>query len=108
MGGSARLAPLIWKLPSGVCTHGAGLLADGLVDGNLVECPKHNGCFDFKTGAPKRLPVKTRLATYPVRLDGSTVYVQVGAGEAPAGEPGGKGGQAGGARTLDEGPKILS
>ena len=40
---------------AGKCTHGAAALADGLVTGNLIECPKHNGCFDFKTGLPKRL-----------------------------------------------------
>lgn len=30
----------------GLCTHGRAHLADGLVVGDLVECPKHNGCFD--------------------------------------------------------------
>ena len=46
-----------------------------------VECPKHNGCFDFKTGLPKRLPVKTRLATYPVKTKEGIVYVQVSDGK---------------------------
>jgi hypothetical protein len=49
--------------------------------GNLVECPKHNGCFDFKTGMPKRLPVKTRLATYPTKVVSKTVFVQVDNGK---------------------------
>jgi len=62
---------------AGKCTLGAALLSEGLVTGNLIECPKHNGCFDFKTGLPKRSPVKTRLATFPVRVDGNTVYVKV-------------------------------
>merc|ERR1712232_1405476 len=63
---------------AGKCTHGAADLGDGMiVSGNLVECPKHNGCFDFKTGLPKRLPVKRRLATFPVKLEGDVVYVQV-------------------------------
>lgn len=53
---------------AGKCTHGAADLSDGLVTGNLIECPKHNGCFDFKTGEPKRLPVRTRLATFPVKV----------------------------------------
>ena len=66
---------------AGKCTHGAAPLADGLiVEGNLIECPKHNGCFDFKTGAPKRLPVKTKLATFPTKVEGGVVYVQVGGG----------------------------
>ena len=71
----------LWYATAGKCTHGAGVLADGLVvEGTLVECPKHNGCFDFKTGNPKRLPVTMRLATYATRVEAGTVYVQVAAG----------------------------
>ncbi|MFO1491796.1 MAG: NADH:ubiquinone reductase (Na(+)-transporting) subunit F [Kiritimatiellia bacterium] len=36
----------------GVCTHGNTHLADGLVKGNLIECPKHNGRFDITDGSP--------------------------------------------------------
>ena len=67
---------------AGKCTHGAADLEDGLVLGNLIECPKHNGCFDFKTGEPKRLPVKRRLATFPVKLEEDRVLVQIGGGKA--------------------------
>jgi len=63
---------------AGKCTHGAGELSDGLLTDNLIECPKHNGCFDFKTGEAKRLPVKIRLATYPVKVENETVFVCVG------------------------------
>jgi len=64
---------------SGKCTHGAADLSEGMVTSdNLIECPKHNGCFDFKTGLPKRLPVRHRLATFTVKVDGGTVYVKVG------------------------------
>eukprot|EP00928_Gymnodinium_smaydae_P026204 TRINITY_DN20642_c0_g1_i1.p1 TRINITY_DN20642_c0_g1~~TRINITY_DN20642_c0_g1_i1.p1 ORF type:complete len:507 (+),score=59.68 TRINITY_DN20642_c0_g1_i1:108-1523(+) len=63
---------------AGKCTHGAAELSDGLITDNLIECPKHNGCFDFKTGEAKRLPAKIRLATYPVKVEGQTVFVNVG------------------------------
>mmetsp|Transcript_22313 Transcript_22313/g.58224 ORF Transcript_22313/g.58224 Transcript_22313/m.58224 type:complete len:482 (+) Transcript_22313:52-1497(+) len=66
---------------AGTCTHGSASLGDGLVLGNLIECPKHNGCFDFKTGAPTRLPVKRALATFPTKVESvfgvHQVYVQV-------------------------------
>jgi MocE subfamily Rieske [2Fe-2S] domain protein len=62
---------------AGKCTHGAADLSDGLITGNLIECPKHNGCFDYKTGEAKRLPVRQPLATFPVKVEGQTVYVQV-------------------------------
>src|SRR5580704_3963408 len=32
----------------GVCTHGNTHLADGLVKGNIIECPKHNGRFNLE------------------------------------------------------------
>ena len=68
---------------AGKCTHGAADLADGLITDNLIECPKHNGCFDFKTGEPKRLPVKIRLETFPTKVEGDTVFVKV-KGKEPA------------------------
>jgi Na+-transporting NADH:ubiquinone oxidoreductase subunit F len=51
----------------GICTHGNAHLADGLVLGNQIECPKHNGRFDFRNGSPQRPPVCIALQTYDVR-----------------------------------------
>jgi 3-phenylpropionate/trans-cinnamate dioxygenase ferredoxin subunit len=34
----------------GLCTHEAVHLADGLVMDYEVECPKHSGAFDIRTG----------------------------------------------------------
>lgn len=50
----------------GVCTHGNTHLADGLVVGGMIECPKHNGRFNLADGSPARAPVCRGLATYPV------------------------------------------
>ena len=47
----------------GMCTHGNTHLADGLVSGTLVECPKHNGRFDVISGEPRRLPACVALRT---------------------------------------------
>ena len=53
-------------LLDGLCTHGAVHLADGaLLDGQL-ECPKHNGRFDARSGAPCRKPIREALAAYHV------------------------------------------
>ncbi len=62
----------------GHCTHENVLLCDGLVLGFLIECPKHNGQFDYRTGAPKRAPACTALRTYPVRVDGGRVWLGLG------------------------------
>ena len=32
------------------CTHGPGLLSEGYIDGDLVECNFHNGQFNIRTG----------------------------------------------------------
>ncbi|HEX9117935.1 MAG TPA: fatty acid desaturase [Anaerolineae bacterium] len=50
----------------GACTHGNAHLADGLVKGTLIECPKHNGRFDVRDGSPQRPPVCVGLKTYAV------------------------------------------
>jgi MocE subfamily Rieske [2Fe-2S] domain protein len=50
----------------GVCTHGNTHLADGLVKGKIIECPKHNGRFNLADGSPARPPVCRGLVTYPL------------------------------------------
>ncbi len=62
---------------AGCCTHEDIHLADGLVIGHLIECPKHNGQFDYRTGEAKRAPVCINLKTYPVKVEGGRVLIQV-------------------------------
>lgn len=62
---------------AGRCTHEDVHLCDGLVMGHLIECPKHNGQFDYRTGAAKRAPVCVALRTYPVKVESGQVFVQV-------------------------------
>jgi len=59
----------------GLCTHEKVHLADGLVMDNIIECPKHNGRFDYRTGAAKGAPVCVDLKTYPVRIDNGRVLI---------------------------------
>jgi 3-phenylpropionate/trans-cinnamate dioxygenase ferredoxin subunit len=46
--------------------------------GTIIECPKHNGRFDFTSGKAKGAPVCVDLVTYPVKVESDRVYVQVG------------------------------
>ena len=62
----------------GLCTHEHVHLADGLVMDHVIECPKHNGQFDYRTGAAKRAPVCVNLRTYPVRVEDNHVLVDIG------------------------------
>jgi 3-phenylpropionate/trans-cinnamate dioxygenase ferredoxin component len=61
----------------GLCTHEKVHLADGLVMGNIIECPKHNGRFDYRTGQAKGAPVCVNLRVHEVRLEGGKVMIDV-------------------------------
>lgn len=61
----------------GLCTHEKVHLADGLVMDDIVECPKHNGRFNYKTGEAKGAPVCANLKAYPVRIEGGRVLIEV-------------------------------
>jgi len=62
----------------GLCTHEQVHLADGLVMDNIIECPKHNGRFDYRTGAAKGAPVCVSLKTYPVKVETGKVFIDLG------------------------------
>jgi 3-phenylpropionate/trans-cinnamate dioxygenase ferredoxin subunit len=62
----------------GLCTHEKVHLAGGLVMDYMIECPKHNGQFDYRTGEAMRAPVCVNLRTYPVKVEGERVLIQVG------------------------------
>lgn len=61
----------------GYCTHEKFHLADGFVMGNLIECPKHNGQFDYTNGKAKKTPVCVDLQTYPTKVENSKVLIQI-------------------------------
>lgn len=62
---------------AGLCTHENIHLADGLVMDHRIECPKHNGQFDYRTGEAMRAPVCVNLKTYPVRVADGRVMIEV-------------------------------
>jgi len=60
-----------------VCTHDGGALDGGELDGCRVMCPRHGALFDITTGRALTLPAVVPLPTFPVRVDGDDVYVDV-------------------------------
>jgi nitrite reductase/ring-hydroxylating ferredoxin subunit len=60
-----------------ICTHAFASLSEGYVEDSCVECPLHAGLFDIKTGKAQGVPVTEDVATYPVRVDGEDIYVEV-------------------------------
>ena len=61
----------------GLCTHEKVHLADGLVMDYTIECPKHNGRFDYRTGAAKGAPVCINLKTYATKVENDDVFIEL-------------------------------
>jgi len=60
-----------------VCTHAYASLSEGYVEDGCVECPLHAGLFDIKTGKAQGVPVVEDIKTYPVRIDGEDIHVEI-------------------------------
>jgi naphthalene 1,2-dioxygenase system ferredoxin subunit len=64
-----------------MCTHGQVSLADGYLEGHLIECPLHQGLFDIRSGEAVGPPCYEPLRTYPVRLVDGILEVEVSEAE---------------------------
>lgn len=50
------------------CTHGPGLLSEGEVVGDEIECPFHQGRFHIPSGEPAFPPCTERLRVWTAHL----------------------------------------
>lgn len=62
-----------------ICTHGGAALSEGVVVGNVIECPLHQGRFCIRTGQPRGGPVSIALRTFPTKVENGRVFVRIGA-----------------------------
>jgi 3-phenylpropionate/trans-cinnamate dioxygenase ferredoxin subunit len=62
---------------AGFCTHRGVHLAGGTVMEHVIECPKHAGLFDYTTGEAMGAPVCINLQTFPVKIEGSRILIEV-------------------------------
>ena len=60
------------------CTHRGGPLGEGLLEGDEVECPFHQGRFNVKTGEAVQEPPTEPVPTYEVQVDGDDIRVAKG------------------------------
>ena len=61
----------------GLCTHEQVHLSDGLVMDYEIECPKHNGLFDYRSGKALRAPACEDLRTHETKVEHGRVMVLV-------------------------------
>ncbi|HEU4975527.1 MAG TPA: non-heme iron oxygenase ferredoxin subunit [Baekduia sp.] len=61
------------------CSHDDGPLAEGTLDqaACTIECPRHGSIFDLRTGVPKTLPAYEPVDTFPIRLEGDLIKLEV-------------------------------
>jgi nitrite reductase/ring-hydroxylating ferredoxin subunit len=62
---------------SNVCTHQFALLSEGYFEDGCIECPLHQGRFDVQTGVAKCAPLTENIATFPVKVDGDLIYIDL-------------------------------
>jgi len=58
-----------------VCTHDGGPVAEGELDGCVIECPRHGARFDITTGAVLSMPAVVDLPVYELRIEGDEIKV---------------------------------
>jgi nitrite reductase/ring-hydroxylating ferredoxin subunit len=66
-----------WGAIDNVCTHDGGVLGEGELDENAVECPRHGGRFDLFTGRVLALPPVVPVRAYTARAVGDDVQVEL-------------------------------
>ena len=59
------------------CTHGPGSLSEGYLEGDVIECNFHQGCFNVRTGAVVSPPCVVPVKTYTSVVEDGIVYIEL-------------------------------
>jgi len=57
------------------CPHQGGSLCDGLVEGDIVTCPRHGWEFDLRSGACMTVPGES-VPRYEVTVEEGAVFLE--------------------------------
>ncbi len=60
-----------------ICTHDGGPLADGILTGCEIECPRHGARFDVRTGKPLCMPAIEPVTSHQVVVQGDEVFLVI-------------------------------
>ncbi|MFB3040276.1 MAG: non-heme iron oxygenase ferredoxin subunit [Candidatus Poribacteria bacterium] len=60
-----------------VCTHDGGPLAEGELEGNEIECPRHGARFNVRTGEVLCMPAVEPVECYEVKVEGDDILVSI-------------------------------
>lgn len=59
------------------CTHQEASLAEGYLDEETIECPRHQGVFHVPTGKAKSPPVTENLRVYPTKVENGKIWAHL-------------------------------
>jgi 3-phenylpropionate/trans-cinnamate dioxygenase ferredoxin subunit len=59
-----------------VCTHDGGPLAEGVLGGFEIECPRHGALFDVRDGSVISMPAVVPVPHYEVKIVGEDIYIE--------------------------------
>jgi nitrite reductase/ring-hydroxylating ferredoxin subunit len=60
-----------------LCSHEHEPLAEGWVEGDKVECPRHGAQFDLRTGEALTLPASDPIEVFPLEIKGEDIFVAI-------------------------------
>jgi len=61
-----------------LCPHQEGVkLSGGYLDGDTIECPMHQSCFNVKTGKVLGPPAREDIPVFPVKIEDGQVFVEL-------------------------------
>ncbi len=62
-----------------ICSHAEASLSEGEVDveEETIECPRHGSIFDLRSGQPRSLPATLPIVTYPVKVEGDSILIDL-------------------------------
>jgi 3-phenylpropionate/trans-cinnamate dioxygenase ferredoxin subunit len=75
----ANLGDGVFLAVDDICSHAEASLSEGEVDvdDETIECPRHGSTFDLRTGRPRTLPATLPVVTYPVKVEGDTILIEL-------------------------------
>ncbi len=60
-----------------MCTHEDASLSKGSLHGDCVKCPLHGSRFRLESGEALDEPAEEALTTYPVKIDGDDILIEL-------------------------------
>lgn len=59
-----------------LCPHQKDVkLSEGYLDGDTIECPMHQSCFNVRTGQVLSPPARENLPVFEIRIEDGQVFV---------------------------------